>query len=154
MVAVELEASPFAAEERLITPLATPEVSPGSSLLGTPDSTQKASMTLLSPASSWLPLEGVQPGRTARERAQDIIEKHRHWSHAGEGVPNHPRFVGWKSQLPPGQSTAVESMEGRGDGVGMQVGEVPEVVEQAVRDTLSPRKRKRLQSAAKFKRNH
>ena len=30
---------------------------------------------------------------------------------------------------------------------------LPEVEEQVVRDKLSPRKRKRLQSAAKFKRN-
>ena len=112
VLAAELAASPFVAEERLITPLATPDVSPDASMLVTPASTPGSSSALLTPDSSWLPLEGVQLGRTARERAQDIIERHRHWSHAGEGVPNHPRFDGWKSRLPPGQSPAGESMEG------------------------------------------
>ena len=153
VLATELVASPIAAEERLITPLETPEVSPDSSMLVTTDSTPGSSRVLLTPDSSWLPLEGIQTGRTARERAQDILERHRHWSHDGEGIPNHPRFDGWTSRLPLGKSTEVESKAGRGDGMNMQVGEVPEVEERAVRDTLSPRKRKRLQAAAKFKRN-
>ena len=89
----------------------------------------------------WLPSHEVARGRTARERAQDILERHRHWSTSGEGIPNHPRFDQWQ----PGK-------------VGCQVvGDVSLAraleEERSGRDTLSPRKRKRLQSAARFKKN-
>ena len=49
-------------------------------------------------AAQWLPTAGVQPGRTARQRAQDVIERHRHWSTAVGGIPDHPRFEGWNPQ--------------------------------------------------------
>ena len=52
----------------------------------------------------WLPVAGVEPGRTARQRAQDMLEKHRHWSTAAGGIPDHPRFEGWK----PNQQTSDE----------------------------------------------
>ena len=45
--------------------------------------------------SPWLPVEDVQAGRTARERAQDVLERHRHWSTGGEGIPKHWRFSIW-----------------------------------------------------------
>ena len=43
----------------------------------------------------WLPMEDVQPGRTAKERAQNVVERHRHWSTGGEGTPRHWRFDTW-----------------------------------------------------------
>jgi len=52
----------------------------------------------------WLPVAEVEPGRTARQRAQDMLEKHRHWSTAAGGIPDHPRFEGWN----PNQQTSDE----------------------------------------------
>ena len=59
---------------------------------------QASTLTDLSHANQdriWLPLEEVGSGRTARERAQDVLERHRHWSTGGEGIPRHWRFDTW-----------------------------------------------------------
>ena len=60
---------------------------------------------------------------------------------SGEGIPNHPRFDQWQPGKVGGQ--VVEDVSSSGA--------LKE--ERSGRDTLSPRKRKRLQSAARFKKN-
>ena len=82
---------------RVVTPCVTPGVSPDCSLEGmvTPEENPGSSGSTPMPSPSrapWLPCQDIAPGRTARERAQDILERHRHWSTSGEGIPNHPRF--------------------------------------------------------------
>ena len=136
---------------RVVAPCVTPGVSPDCSLgeMVTPEENSGSSGSTPVPSPSragvlsapWLPSHEIAQGRTARERAQDILERHRHWSTSGEGIPNHPRFDQWQ----PGK-------------VGCQVvGDVSlaraSEEERSGRDTLSPRKRKRLQSAARFKKN-
>ena len=49
----------------------------------------------------WLPRAEGDPGQTAGGRAQNVLEKHRHWSVTGGGeVPTHPRFNDWKPRKP------------------------------------------------------
>ena len=136
---------------RVVTPCVTPGASPDCSLgeMVTPEenSGSSGSTPVPSPSragvslASWLPSHEVARGRTARERAQDILERHRHWSTSGEGIPNHPRFDQWQPGKVGGQ--VVEDVSSSGA--------LKE--ERSGRDTLSPRKRKRLQSAARFKKN-
>ena len=77
------------------------EITPQSSPNPSPDS----SMVAKAGEPPWLPIEDVHGGRTARERAEDILERHRHWSITGEGeVPAHPRFDDWKPRKPPDPS--------------------------------------------------
>ena len=74
------------------TPVATPDTSPDVSTIAPP----------LAPC--WLP-EGRNSGqgmdwndwkgRTARERAENILERHRHWSDDGGGIPDVPELLHW-----------------------------------------------------------
>ena len=78
---------------REITPQSSPKPSPNSSMA-----------VEFEDHPPWLPVAEVHPGRSARERAQDILERHRHWSATeGRGVPSHPRFLAWKPSKPPDQ---------------------------------------------------
>ena len=68
-----------------VTPISTPATSPDTSAVAFPQDL------------SWLldPMPCSQ-GRTVAERANDVLERHRHWSFIGPGVaPNHPRFLKW-----------------------------------------------------------
>ena len=126
---------------RVVTPCVTPGVSPDCSLgeMVTPEENSGSSGSTPVPSPSragvlsapWLPSHEIAQGRTARERAQDILERHRHWSTSGEGIPNHPRFDQWQPGKVGGQ--VVEDVSSSGA--------LKE--ERSGRDTLSPRKRKR-----------
>ena len=163
----EVLLTPEAKVMRERSPVAPQEDSPDGNLMvqvvpvgevSTPDTSPDSSLVLPIKEASWLPLGGVCQGRTARERAQDILERHRHWSHSGEGVPDHARFEGWivprqplnEVRLESGrQSMSVEHQ----DSAGCVVEEVELQEEQLTpRENLSPRRRRRLQSAAKFRR--
>ena len=77
------------------------EITPQPSPLPSPNSSMAVEFEDHHP---WLPVAEVHPGRSARERAQNILERHRHWSATeGRGVPSHPRFLAWKPSKPPDQ---------------------------------------------------
>ena len=74
------------------TPVATPDTSPDVSTIAPP----------LAPC--WLPEGRISGqgmdwnnwrGRTARERAENILERHRHWSDDGGGIPDVPELLHW-----------------------------------------------------------
>lgn len=74
------------------------EETPQHSPIHSPDATMSEDVE----GPPWLPTSDVHPGRTARERAQNILERHRHWSATeGRGVPAHDRFNGWVHTRPP-----------------------------------------------------
>ena len=75
------------------TPVSTPATSPDTSAIAMPQDL------------SWQ-LPPMECNLTAAERADDPIQRHRHWSIVGEGVyPDHPRFLGWYGQLHLGPRT-------------------------------------------------
>ena len=75
------------------TPMSTPATSPDTSAIAMPQDL------------SWQ-LPPMECNLTAAERADDPIQRHRHWSIVGEGVyPDHPRFLGWYGQLHLGPRT-------------------------------------------------
>ena len=91
---------------RTLTPAASPGKLPGDdgARAGCADACQGSPLvdhTRHDLDAPWLPLNEVQPGRTARERAQDVLERHRHWSTAGVAIPNHWRFDGWAPKQQP-----------------------------------------------------
>ena len=86
-----------------VTPLSTPATSPDTSAVAIPQNL----FWLLDP----MP---CSQGRTVAERANDVTERHRHWSFTGPGVvPNHPRFINWYRGWDPGRWRRTSSMKTR-----------------------------------------
>ena len=83
----------------LLTPIETPETSPDTSAIAPPMD------------QSWL-LDPMPCSLTAEERANDPMQRHRHWSFTGPGVyPNHPRFLNWFGEWDPGPRRRWSSAE-------------------------------------------
>ena len=80
------------------TPLASPHITP----LETPNTSPDTSAVVPPMTLTWL-LDPMPCSLTAKERANDPIQRHRHWSFAGPGMyPNHPRFLNWYGEWDPG----------------------------------------------------
>ena len=80
------------------TPPATPFVTPAE----TPETSPDTSATVPPLDMSWS-LDPMPCSLTAEERANDPVQRHRHWSFTGPGVyPNHPRFLNWYGEWDPG----------------------------------------------------
>ena len=85
---------PSAASTPNISPITTPNLTP----VVTPDTSPDTSAVTLSRHQEWLlpPSQGMNEGRTSKQRAEDVLERHRHWSDPGPDVrPQHPRFQDW-----------------------------------------------------------
>ena len=71
-----------------ISPMITPHVTP----VTTPETSPDTSAVIFSGHEDWQ----LHRGRTSRERAENVLERHRHWSDPGPDVrPQHPRFQDW-----------------------------------------------------------
>ena len=95
---IEEERGPDDCQDKVLVISEPPsrEITPQSSPNPSPDSSMTENQH------PWLPTADVHPGRSARERAQNILERHRHWSATeGRGIPTHPRFDDWKPKKPP-----------------------------------------------------
>ena len=85
---------PSAASTPNISPVITPALTP----VITPDTSPDTSAIILNERHHWElpPNTDFSEGRTSKQRAEDVLERHRHWSDPGPDVrPQHPRFQDW-----------------------------------------------------------
>ena len=85
---------PSAASTPNISPIKTPNLTP----VITPDTSPNTSAVTFSSHQDWLlpPDQDMYDGRTSKQRAENVLERHRHWSDPGPDVrPQHPRFQDW-----------------------------------------------------------
>ena len=85
---------PSTASTPNISPITTPNLTP----VITPDTSPDTSAVTFSRDHHWLlpPDQGTFEGRTRKQRTEDVLERHRHWSDPGPDVrPQHPRFQDW-----------------------------------------------------------
>ena len=80
------------------TPNISPVVTPALSPVITPDTSPDTSAVALTEHYDWeLPPDpALFAGRTSKQRTEDVLERHRHWSDPGPDVrPQHSRFQDW-----------------------------------------------------------
>ena len=80
------------------TPNISPVITPALTPVITPDTSPDTSAIVLNERQDWeLPPDpDLSEGRTSKQRAEDVLERHRHWSDPGPDVrPQHPRFQDW-----------------------------------------------------------
>ena len=79
------------------TPATSPVATPGLTPVITPDTSPDTTVILGGNLGWGLPPDpDMSTGRTSRQRADDVLERHRHRSDPGpDAVPQHPRFQDW-----------------------------------------------------------
>ena len=86
-----------------LSPVGTPMITP----LSTPNTSPDISM--ISGRQPWELSPNKAPGRTKKQRQENVMERHRHLSDPGPGVRlRHPAFIHWDPGRPGGGDTAQE----------------------------------------------